>query len=208
MDAKELAFKKEALEHGLAHIAIQNKDAMVELMLNIDETWRAKNEKSFFETELDKVDNGFGKVGAKLGHDSITDHVVVKGTPFDEKLPENWDNADLSDVPEDWMPEKGQSMFTVFDGKIYTSADPDMYVKGKKFPTLRLADMYLDSLNPVERWKPEVGEKYWCFSEGGVHKGEWEGNEEELVDWDFGNVFRTEQQAIAARERVKKALLG
>jgi len=114
------------------------------------------------------VDNGWGKAGAKLGHDNITDHVVVKGASFDEKLPENWDNADLSDVPEDWMPEKGQSMFTVFDGKIYTSATPDFYVKGKKFPTLRLADMYLDSLKPVERWKPEVGEKYLFLSTDGT----------------------------------------
>ena len=50
--------------------------AVFQLLLNVDETWRAKNEKSWFETELDKVDNGWGKAGAKLGHDSITDHVV------------------------------------------------------------------------------------------------------------------------------------
>jgi hypothetical protein len=165
MEAKELAFKKEALEHGLAHIAIQNKDAMVELMLNIDETWRARSEKSWFETELDKVDNGWGKAGTKLGHDSITDHVVVKGASFDEKLPENF----------------------------------DMYPKV-------LQDMVV---NPVERWKPEIAEDYWYVTIDGGPKITTYNND--IVDKGlsaFGNVFRTESDAVAARERVKKALLG
>jgi hypothetical protein len=166
MEAKELAFKKEALEHGLAHIAIQNKDAMVELMLNIDETWKAKNEKSFFETELDKVDNGWGKAGAKLGHDNITDHVVVKGTPFDEKLPENF----------------------------------DMYPKV-------LQDMVV---NPVERWKPEYGMKFWAVNLVEDKVIEFINNQDFIstICLNMGNCFPTEQQAIAARERVKKALLG
>jgi hypothetical protein len=162
MEAAELAFKTEALEHGLAHIAIQNKDAMVELMLNIDETWKAKSEKSFFETELDKVDNGWGKAGTKLGHDSITDHVVV---------------------------------FT--DGKAEVTKEKSELLKQIPF-----------CKQPVERWKPEMGEKYWYVTiDGGPNITTYNNDIVDRGLFGFHNVFRTQSDAIAARERVKKAFL-
>jgi hypothetical protein len=148
MEAKELAFKKEALEHGLAHIAIQNKDAMVELMLNIDETWRAKSEKSWFETELDKVDNGWGAIGCRI---------------------------------------------------------PIGNTKGEVF--LAPVDSITDHV--VERWKPETNEWYWKLRDTGVPlELKWTGTKQDWDYYHYGNCFRTNAEAVAARDMVKKALLG
>jgi len=65
----------------------------------------------------------------------------------------------------------------------------------------------LDSLKPVERWKPELGEKYW-YIHNYEHVCSFTHNDSQF-DEDrikVGNCFRTESEAIAARERVKKAL--
>lgn len=156
---EEQQFKTKALSAGMEALKAEYRNrmdretdsyhqAVFQLLLNVDETWRAKNEKSFFETELDKVDNGWGKivVGNIKGEvflapaDNITDHVVVK---------------------------------------------------------------------PVERWKPEMGEKCWYISHNGqIDFFRWDNDIFYTAWYDFGNVFRTEQDAIAAQERIKKAFLG
>ena len=95
--------------------------AIFQLLLNVDETWRAKNEKSWFDTALDNIGG----------------HEVVK------------------------------------------------------------------------RWKPEMGEKCWYISHNGqLDFFRWDNDIFYTAWYDFGNVFRTEQDAIAAQERIKKALLG
>lgn len=217
MEAAELAFKKEALEHGLAHIAIQNKDAMVELMLNIDETWRAKNEKSFFETELDKVDNGWGKVGCRIpiGNkkgevflapvDSITDHVVVKSTM-----------VSLSEELENKLVEALQ-----FGAMSMTQIAEIRRKKMKDVSDIKAEIVYVDSFlrkrklkgvdtdKPVERWKPEINEWYWKLRDTGVPlELKWTGTKQDWDYYHYGNCFRTNAEAVSARDMVKKALLG
>lgn len=289
MDNKEL--EKQLWENGLDHITMQVKASVIELARNVQETIKARSEKSFFETALEDIDNGWGKAGTKLGHDNITGHEV-----------KDWTNATLDDVPVDWMPEDGQKYWVVrgskLDGPYMRNGEWIIGIKSpmRLFPTERLCQMYLDSLKPVEqtpdfskiamgpilesdmdafsdylenigigkfegwaesemiahfrhtktsplyflvdgktpmfvqqeyymvqqrekvpfvqakpveRWKPEVGEKFWWTTPNGtVHSFIWSGNGHDRACFDFGNCFRTESDALAARERVKKALLN
>jgi hypothetical protein len=67
----------------------------------------------------------------------------------------------------------------------------------------------VDTDKPVERWKPEMGEKCWYISHNGqIDFFRWNNDIFYTAWYDFGNVFRTEQDAIAALERIKKAFLG
>lgn len=96
--------------------------AVFQLLLNVDETWRAKNEKSWFETALD----------------NIAGHEVVK---------------------------------------------------------------------PVERWKPETNEWYWKLRDTGVPlELKWTGSKQDWDYYHYGNCFRTNAEAVAARDMVKKAI--
>jgi hypothetical protein len=55
-----------------------------------------------------------------------------------------------------------------------------------------------------ERWKPEVGEKFWYIRESGVCCGEFTNN----AFFAFGNCFPTKEEAKAARDKVKALLLS
>jgi hypothetical protein len=64
-------------------------------------------------------------------------------------------------------------------------------------------------VKPVERWKPYFGLKYWYVTiDCGVSFSTWKNDSVDNALFGAHNCFRTEQEAIAARERVKKALLG
>jgi hypothetical protein len=129
---EEQQFKTKALSAGMDNLKAEYRNrmdretdsyhqAVFQLLLNVDETWRAKNEKSWFETALDNIGG----------------HEVVK------------------------------------------------------------------------RRKPEMGEKCWYISHNGqIDFFRWDNDIFYTAWYDFGNVFRTEQDAIAAQERIKKALLG
>ena len=129
---EEQQFKTKALSAGMDNLNAEYRNrmdretnsyhqAIFQLLLNVDETWRAKNEKSWFETALDNIGG----------------HEVVK------------------------------------------------------------------------RWKPEMGEKCWYISHNGqIDFFRWNNDIFYTAWYDFGNVFRTKQDAIAALERIKKAFLG
>jgi len=230
---------KEEFDNRFRKVVEDWQNAVAALLLNVDETWRAKNEVSWFETIHDN----------KAGHKVWDGEPVleVKGAPFDEKLgrPKRWEDprialreavknnvpkprsegtkivfdwskATLEDLlPVDWTPEIGQRYWYIADkgvlGFTYTIYDNSETLRscGRLFPTAALAQQYLDSQKPVERWKPEVNKWYWKLRETGTPlQFKWAGTK---VDWDyyhFGNIFRTEQEALAARDRVKKALKG
>lgn len=210
---EEQQFKQQALSAGMAALnaefrtQLERRDiegyqeAVLQLLLNVDETWRAKNEKSFFDKVLDQIDNGYGAVGEKLGHDNINRYEVVRGVPFDEELPPNWDNADLDDVPVDWMPEKGQNYWIQGDGQPFVNVSHHEVLEHKSryghlFPTARLAQMYLDSQKPVERWRPEYGQTYWTlFDINGFRNECWLGTPQDFIRLANNNVFKTEQDA-------------
>lgn len=363
MDNKEL--EKQLWENGLDHITMQVKASVIELARNVQETIKARSEKSFFETALEDIDNGWGKAGTKLGHDKRAaweresrpfeciewdwapkknqkawywdiegrlseytgqktwvdtfgrsfptkemaerwkaemDNTVPHDNISGHELTKDWSTATLEDVPVDWMPKDGQKYWVVrgskLDGPYMRNGEWIIGIKSpmRLFPTERLCQMYLDSLKPVEqtpdfskiamgpilesdmdafsdylenigigkfegwaesemiahfrhtktsplyflvdgktpmfvqqeyymvqqrekvpfvqakpveRWKPEVGEKFWWTTPNGtVHSFIWSGNGHDRACFDFGNCFRTESDALAARERVKKALLN
>lgn len=62
---------------------------------------------------------------------------------------------------------------------------------------------------PVERWKPTKGEMYWFITGRGTPNSTlWDGGHVDNSYFDFGNCFQTIEEALAARDRVKKALKG
>ena len=175
---EEQQFKTKALSAGMDNLKAEYRNrmdretdsyhqAVFQLLLNVDETWRAKNEKSWFETELDKVDNGCGKARSKIvvGNikgevflapaDNITDHVVQS--------------------------ESGEQIFFNQNAELLSK--------------------------PVEQWKPETNEWYWKLRDTGVPlELKWTGTKQDWDYYHYGNCFRTNAEAVAARERVKKAL--
>jgi hypothetical protein len=75
--------------------------------------------------------------------------------------------------------------------------------KGEVF--LAPADSITDHV--VERWKPQVGEKYCFISSGGrKNSSTWEDDEVDNNRWNFGNCFRTEQEAVAAKNKIAALL--
>ena len=59
------------------------------------------------------------------------------------------------------------------------------------------------------QWKPKEREIYWYISTDGLIASDVFSNDEiDNGSYDFGNCFRTEEEAKAAYERVKKALKG
>ena len=59
------------------------------------------------------------------------------------------------------------------------------------------------------QWKPKEREIYWYISaDGHLASGVFSNDEIDNGSYDFGNCFRTEEEAKAAYERVKKALKG
>ena len=64
----------------------------------------------------------------------------------------------------------------------------------------------------TERWKPKICEKYWVLDpsvDGGVTEFfYWEGDGFDMDQYNFGNCFRTKEEAEAAAEKVKALLLS
>jgi len=143
---------KEEFDNRFRKVVEDWQNAVAALLLNVDETWRAKNEVSWFETIHDN----------KAGHKVWDGEPVleVKGAPFDEKSPRDWSQATPSKVP-------------------------------------------------VERWKPEVGATYWVVIGNGVPQStSWINSKLDGQYFEMGNCFQTIEEALAARDRVKKALKG
>lgn len=190
---EEQEFKQAALTAGMLNLKAEFdnrfqkvvkdwQDAVEALLLNVDETSRAKNERSFFEKALDQIDNGYGAVGEKIKFESK--EAGYDGGKIDMKLPDEaflWDKNNLQKTFEHFQPHDNIGGHEV--------------------------------VKPMERWKPEKGETYWFVSETGstnsiTNSMLWDGGHVDKAYYDFGNVFPSEQEAIAARDRVKKALLG
>lgn len=58
-----------------------------------------------------------------------------------------------------------------------------------------------------ERWKPKKGDEYFYVDKDGqVGEYHWVGFWFDNILFDFGNCFRTREEAEAAAERVKEAL--
>ncbi|WP_289683792.1 DUF3310 domain-containing protein [Faecalibaculum rodentium] len=61
----------------------------------------------------------------------------------------------------------------------------------------------------TERWKPEFDEMYWSIpADGEVIPFCWRDDEVDRMCFNFGNCFRTEEEAEAAAEKVKALLLN
>lgn len=64
----------------------------------------------------------------------------------------------------------------------------------------------------TERWKPKICEKYWVLDpsvDGGVTEFfYWEGDGFDMDQYNFGNCFRTKEEAEAAAEKAKALLLS
>lgn len=59
------------------------------------------------------------------------------------------------------------------------------------------------------KWKPSIGDDFWVINcNGSVVCLDWDDSASEKETFAFGNCFRTEEEAKAAVERVKKALKG
>jgi len=200
---EEQEFKQAALTAGMLNLKAEFdnrfqkvvedwQNAVAALLLNVDETWRAKNEVSWFEAI----------------HDNIAGHEMVK--------PRDWSQATLDDVPVDWMPEDAVIYWGVdLELKKVTKPlvfgyDADVNLNTHRlFPTAALAQQYLDSQKPAERWMPEGGQKYWYVTiDCGVTYIIWKGDSIDSKLFGCHNVFPSEQEALAARDRVKKALKG
>ncbi len=60
----------------------------------------------------------------------------------------------------------------------------------------------------TERWKPETNEMYWFIpKDGEVIPFCWCADKIDMECFNFGNCFRTEEEAEAAAEKVKALLL-
>ena len=126
---EEQQFKTKALSAGMDNLNAEYRNrmdretdsyhqAIFQLLLNVDETWRAKNEKSWFETALDNI----------AGHEVAT---------------------------------------------------------------------------PLERWKPETNEWYWKLRDTGVPlELKWTGTKQDWDYYHYGNCFRTNAEAVAARNKI------
>ena len=61
------------------------------------------------------------------------------------------------------------------------------------------------------RWKPSSGDRYWTVSlepaEGYAYPARWYGESFDNNVHDFGNCFKTREQAEVVLEKIKKVLL-
>lgn len=123
---EEQQFKTKALSQGMEALKAEYRNrmdretdsyhqAVFQLLLNVDETWRAKNEKSWFDAALDNIG----------GHEV------------------------------------------------------------------------------VERWKPETNEWYWKLRDTGVPlELKWTGSKQDWDYYHYGNCFRTNAEAVAAKNKI------
>jgi hypothetical protein len=197
---EEQQFKTKALSQGMEALKAEYRNrmdretnsyhqAIFQLLLNVDETWRAKNEKSWFETALDNIG----------GHEVVKSTMVSLLEELETKLVEalQFGAMSMTQIAE----IRRKKMKDVSDIKaeiVYV----DSFLRKRKLKGV-------DTDKPVERWKPEMGEKCWYISHNGqIDFFRWNNDIFYTAWYDFGNVFRTEQDAIAALERIKKAFLG
>lgn len=60
---------------------------------------------------------------------------------------------------------------------------------------------------PEERWVPVQGEEYFIITNDGKAEHRfWSNGKNDLTRYEFGNVFQSKKEALAAYERVKNAL--
>ena len=163
---------------------------------------QAANEKSWFETQLDKIDNGWGAVGAKLGHDNIAGHEVVNPQREGcDKIIRLYKEKLLSDLNSGKLTA---NEYILLELKRLPSIEEMMDAIGLN---LRDWSQATPSKVPVERWKPTKGEMYWFITGRGTPNSTlWDGGHVDNSYFDFGNCFQTIEEALAARDRVKKAL--
>ena len=86
------------------------------------------------------------------------------------------------------------------DGEIaYTCAD----VEFRLLPFLR--EFYKEIKLP--RWKPKYKERYYRINwKGAVVETAWYDTQDEEICYEFGNCFRTKEEAEVARDKIKKML--
>jgi len=117
--------------------------------------------------------------------------------------PTYFDNKGLNKIDNGWGAVGEKLDHDNIAGHKVWDGEPVLEVKGAPF------DEKLDSQKPVERWRPEYGMKYWVVEDiEEIESFFWEDQEFDSVKWNSYNCFRTEQEALAARDRVKKALKG
>jgi hypothetical protein len=175
---KKSTYKKALYNQALPHIAAQfdaDKDlekfqaSVLDMIEKADRAWKAVK----CPTWSDASD-----VGSKTSMNWYDE--VGRTVDLNLNLLKDWSTASLEDVPKDWMPDKNELTWYISKGNSVDSTKRVtcfrntlssyglVYFRegnGRLFPTERIAKLYLESLQekPKERWKPEVGEKYWIF---------------------------------------------
>lgn len=75
-----------------------------------------------------------------------------------------------------------------------------------------IAKIIMDNYREIklpEQWKPKKGERYWFIGYYGQIKSFiWNNDITDINSLDFGNCFRTDKEAMAKAERIKKLLKG
>ena len=60
----------------------------------------------------------------------------------------------------------------------------------------------------LPRWKPEYrGDYYFITIRGEILRSKWYGTVDENLCFDFGNCFRTQEEAEVARDKIKEILI-
>ena len=82
----------------------------------------------------------------------------------------------------------------------YSHIVPDWQLVNAEVPTV---------VEVKERWKPKNGESYFFISgDGLVNLSDWDNDVFDNYYYNFGNCFRTKEEAEKALERVKELLLS
>jgi hypothetical protein len=244
---EEQQFKTKALSQGMEALKAEYRNrmdretdsyhqAVFQLLLNVDETWRAKNEKSWF----DKINSdGYSTVSVGKTKSAMTDQAIFmpKGTGYDgsntnpylvdEQLVSGHDNIGGHEVVKSTMVSLLEELETKlvealqFGAMSMTQIAEIRRKKMKDVSDIKAEIVYVDSFlrkrklkgvdtdKPVEQWKPETNEWYWKLRDTGVPlELKWTGTKQDWDYYHYGNCFRTNAEAVAARDMVKKALLG
>jgi len=154
----------EGLEQNRIDVTERSQRLIESFLENTISGYKAMNEPTYFDNKgLNKIDNGWGAVGEKLGNQKRwEDPLIAIREAVKNNVPK----------PRDW-----------------SQATP--------------------SKVPVERWKPEVGATYWVVIGNGVPQStSWINSKLDGQYFEMGNCFQTIEEALAARDRVKKALKG
>lgn len=66
-------------------------------------------------------------------------------------------------------------------------------------------------IEEVGQWKPKLGEEYWAIDfdyDDGVSQDRWDDLEADRNRFEAGNYFKTDEDALAAAEKVRALLLS